>query len=878
VKRWFQANHFYTAPGVEHTAAHTLKSAEAIDEQTGALEPLLQMARKMPLNCPNASEVDAIRRRMQNESEALKGMAAAATSIEPMELEKVIARCELTVQVPLLAGAENSMAQKDVESMQEVLEQARRQGFLDDPERWLPELNGREVFRDLAEVLAALEAGKAVDVEKLQQERDAALEAAPQKKQSVAHVKSVKSARSTKGQGGRGRKSTITGLTEDDQTALLLGLMGAMEVCDIHRIEELLNDAMKEGVSDREVLREAQAMYKNLSSEAWVVEAVESRRQELDGPSRDGTALKAVQNLLKQAQRLQVAPEVIEPAKEAVRKQIRIRARATVTGKLFQEIDVEELQLMDNSFANLADFPGLKSPLEWRGHKAPSFFSFGASGPDVMLAHHNLDIKEALTRVDYGLEGQCITMFSNMLGWMYDRPVPEIQRAGLMDEIVNLARQDQSLADEVYVQAMKQLTGNPSTRSEVQGWKLLHTLCQHVCPSAALFEFVHVFLLGAIRRNRGNHEAAEAIKQCVADLNISASSEAGRGEDLVPFQVALIDSSVRRVRVPQSSTLAQLVEITAAQLGIHRAQDFALFQVTDGMEAHRLLPEATVVASLMQRLKKLQDMTKRSSRLLFKRKFMKVDEHLRADDLSHAMLTYRQAVSDFIHYPLEEDLRAILEISARVMLVERDYFRPHIEQGTLADAGVLEQVVPAVILAAHARRRLAQNLTELYMRTAETIDHNEQRLITMSRALSLMQRLRLFGAYYWTAKQIDDVPEAKRSVQDAPKAMCRINPQAQDATYVIAVDYFGLRFLTTGDLPGSLFQKGFLFNEEAVERLLVWGACQNVAQFVVTTVDPSQRFVGRVPMTIAMLTPAAVDIAFAVHMVYVMKGITEQRR
>merc|ERR1719188_796772 len=105
---------------------------------------------------------------------------------------------------------------------------------------------------------------------------------------------------------------------------------------------------------------------------------------------------------------------------------------------------------------------------------------------------------------------------------MYDRPVPEVQRALLLQDIVTAATQDKYLADEIYVQTMKQLTGNPSTRSQAQGWKLMLRLCQKVCPGSALHEFVHVFLMKAIKKEEDNREFTDLIKQGVADLNMTS--------------------------------------------------------------------------------------------------------------------------------------------------------------------------------------------------------------------------------------------------------------------------------------------------------------------------------------------------------------------
>jgi len=652
--------------------------------------------------------------------------------------------------------------------------------------------------------------------------------------------------------------------------------MGAMEVCDLERLEVALNEAIKQGVKEQEVMNDAQELYQNLAKEDWLVFKLREQVAALEGNSRgdESTNLKCLQNVIKQAEKMQVAAEDVKIAKKAVQGKMRSRARKTVNGKLLDEVDVEEMGLIDDSFAELADFTGLKSPCEWRGHRSMTWlpFAFGDSGAEVMLVHNKAGLKDALTKVPIGLETQAVHAFHNIQGWMYDRPVPEVQRASLMQEVVQTATQDKLLADEIYVQTMKQLTKNPSLRSQAQGWKLMLGLCQHVCPSQILHEFVHVFLLKALKSKAHSPEITDSIRQCIADLNMTAAPEK-IDEDTIPLQVMLIDSSVRKVHAPSGSTLQQIGEMVAEQLKIGKASDFAFFHIPEGM-GHRLLPDTVVLKTLLLRWQKLKEKTKKSSTLLFKRRFLRVDEYLQPGDLSHATLTYKQALWDYLHYPIQEDLRSILEIAVRILYVEREHFGEIAERYKLDS--ILDQVVPEVMFKLHDRRRIAQLISDSYVRIKKNLDPQEHRLVTMSRVLSLMQRLRLFGAFYWQCRQVMDVPKDKVSVPDAPKVICRLNPQA-DADYWVAVDYFGVRFLPVGASVGSAYQKGFLFNEEAVERVFIWGASQNVCQFVVSAVDPKAPHKGRVPMIISIMSPAAVDIAYAVDFICQMKGITKKK-
>merc|ERR1712070_1087228 len=144
------------------------------------------------------------------------------------------------------------------------------------------------------------------------------------------------------------------------------------------------------------------------------------------------------------------------------------------------------------------------------------------------------------------------------------------------------------------------------------------------------------------------------------------------------------------------------------------------------------------------------------------------------------------------------------------------------------------------------------------------INAGETRLDKMSRVMSLMQRMKLFGARCWRGKQVFQRWPEKVSIADAPEENCLINSKSQDGEYLIAVDNFGVRFVSPGS-TGEQFQRGFLFHDEAMERLTRWGAKENIVEFVVQSVSPQRPNAGRVPMIIRLSSTGAVDIAYAIH-------------
>lgn len=486
-----------------------------------------------------------------------------------------------------------------------------------------------------------------------------------------------------------------------------------------------------------------------------------------------------------------------------------------------------------------------------------------------MLKHSKLELQAALTNVGQTHETKAVNVFNDIQGWMGDRAIPEVQRMTLAEQITATATQDKSLADEVYVQLMKQLTENPGSRSVRRGWELMLACCQHACPSSTLHEFLHTFLLLALKNVDGILQAT--VRQCIADLNITASPEKLKEDNRVSLTIMLIDHSTRKVRVPSSAKLRQLGEILAEQLRISEPSDFSLFQITEGLSQHRLLPDNGVIANLQAKWQKLKEMTKRESRLLYKRRLLRVDEVLHHSDRKHAELTYKQALYDYLHYPVPEDPGVMTRVGAAVLWCERDGLKEIINKERLFDEGILEQLLPMSYLRDKNRKQVAKQVMEHFSTLRCTLDARDNPIWSMGRALSKMQKLKLFGAFCWQGRQVMELPADKASVEEAPKRMCIVHPSQQkgEMDYFICVDYFGVRFVAAS---GKNEVRGFLFNREALERVLVWGAKQDILQLVVSSVDPSQPAKGRIPMSIVIKSTAAVDVAYVIHMIYMSKS------
>jgi myosin heavy subunit len=881
---WLKKTNVYTAPGPENTAVAKLKTQEAIDGAVKELQIILEKGQTLPLPLPNVDTLKKNVKKMENESKWLAQMSAIERTVEPIEIDKVVARAKdlgmpeamtealsarralLKAQIPVKLAMVSALEQKDKEQLQQAWDEAVNQQLEGDAKvagKWIPELEAESVAVDVRKMLD--EILKAEEEERQRQtEEERKKKEDEERKRREAEAQAAKDA-----EAAGGRKKTITGLTMEDQQRVLLGINAAIHEFDTFLLEQRLTEATRQGM-EPEDLEQGQDFLNQLNSEDFLKQQIVAHTEKVSGSSPDSHDLKALQNLIKQAKSLQVCDDEIQKAQEAQQAGMRRRASHIAPGANVFAAGAagEEVELARGVFDNLFDFKHLKSPLQWKGHKSEFLLHFGrgARGEEVMLCHNKSEINDPLTKIPTSSDVAAQKNFKNILGWMHDKPVQEVTRLGYAQDIVDFAMKDSALGDEVYVQVMKQLTKNPSKRSLLLGWKLMLSLCQQVCPTSDLMDFVRAFISRNIESNSDNDEIKELCKHCLDDLNQLAQPDEEEEEDSVAIQVQLIDNSARKLIVKRSTTLDKLGEKMGETLKIFKHSDFSFFQLTEGLETHRLLPSHTVLAKLLDKWEQLKSQTGRTSKLLWKRRFMRVDEKLQAGDLMHATLTYRQALWDFYRYPIAEDYEFLCKIAGTILCVERDHYASYIRDKKLGDVGILEQLLPDYTLKQGVKRtKWATDVLTKYHALEGRLDPQETRLQKMSRIVSLVQKMKLFGAYYWLGRQVYSVAPEKVSIPDAPEENCKINPKQQEDEYWVVVDVFGVRFVTPTTQSGKQFQRGFLYHDEAMERIIRWGAKQNVVEFVVQTVNPANPKAGRVPMAIRIASTGAVDVAYCIH-------------
>merc|ERR1711953_375653 len=132
---------------------------------------------------------------------------------------------------------------------------------------------------------------------------------------------------------------------------------------------------------------------------------------------------------------------------------------------------------------------------------------------DKMLGHSSNCIAESITRVpkvcsQLEYDSGASLNFINISIVMMDKSAQECQRESCHQAILDLASQDENMRDEIYIQVVKQLRGNPSGKSCKLGWELLHHLCSSTPPSPALCEFIRAFAKDQREKLKADPETA----------------------------------------------------------------------------------------------------------------------------------------------------------------------------------------------------------------------------------------------------------------------------------------------------------------------------------------------------------------------------------
>lgn len=235
---------------------------------------------------------------------------------------------------------------------------------------------------------------------------------------------------------------------------------------------------------------------------------------------------------------------------EGNRNVARSMSRRTVTsGSVFNKRRTESKAsaMGQKLFMDLSNYSGLRDPITW-GREGLAEHEEAETDPElcaiVMLQHDPEHLRQSLTNLAPAHEQAARKNFTNLLRCMGDKPSPV--KGDLAEPIVKLAKKEKVLRDEVYVQLMKQLTDNPSTKSMLAGWELFHSLVKEELPTDELCEFLRGFLERSTNPDEHDDEEDEGEKG-------RAIRKSQKFEDTEARDNALVSTKALKEKVKEES-------------------------------------------------------------------------------------------------------------------------------------------------------------------------------------------------------------------------------------------------------------------------------------------------------------------------------------
>ncbi|CAK9017551.1 unnamed protein product, partial [Durusdinium trenchii] len=467
------------------------------------VEELLQAVNALP-NFPSSERLretaQAVSAQLAKELQCVEHLERLEKSTDAMEIEKALARAEglrlpkspltsqlqsrckaLQTQIPLQEAMRSAVQSNDESQLARVVEEVEKKGLDLRPKSWLPELE----MEALAEQVSKMQR----DAKTKDTDGAPAGPSIPQIRRSFAYRSS--------------RRQTFTGFSDAQQLQLLASLERAAEELDSVVMEQLLEQAIRNGIDEAD-LQEHHKLLCNLQDESFLRGAVEEVLKEVKGQCPPRNALQRLQNLSHQLRVLHGDAELIRAATRGAQQGTRQRSRSIAGAfdlrrQSVVKVNAEEIQACE-PFGDLSSFSKLKNEGTWKGHRNSLLQHVEVDPSGSMLGHSKVTIAESLTHLPKSREAMAVQNFRNIVIWMGDRPAQECQRIASRESVVNLVSSDPLMRDEVFTQLLKQLNGNPSPRSEWLGWQLLLQVCKTTPPSNELDDFVRFFCAQKMRR------------------------------------------------------------------------------------------------------------------------------------------------------------------------------------------------------------------------------------------------------------------------------------------------------------------------------------------------------------------------------------------
>ncbi|KAK7090248.1 hypothetical protein V1264_010070 [Littorina saxatilis] len=161
------------------------------------------------------------------------------------------------------------------------------------------------------------------------------------------------------------------------------------------------------------------------------------------------------------------------------------------------------------------------------------------------------------------------------------------------DYIIDPARRNKYLRDEIYCMLIKQLTNNPDKASEERGWVLMSLLCATATPHGELFDHCVGFLRGTKNRQaRACAEFLTAQKSSGSRLfppHVLEHEMLTKGQPNVRVQVMLPSGTPLTMEVGSRTRVSEIKREVKQRLHLQTAAEYSLF--LSGRESMHSLPD-----------------------------------------------------------------------------------------------------------------------------------------------------------------------------------------------------------------------------------------------------------------------------------------------
>lgn len=179
-----------------------------------------------------------------------------------------------------------------------------------------------------------------------------------------------------------------------------------------------------------------------------------------------------------------------------------------------------------------------------------------------MLKHQKTPINRSLTKLDNEQNKHALIIHKSLLGYCGDKAVTF--PASLALDILNLGIQHATLRNEIFLQAIKHTSGNPSSYGQIRAFHLICLCCDTFSPSTDFYLYVLNFLLESAQVDKDKGLDLTPIQQmasyCLVRIQAMYRSEAVNSidvESIEAYEARL--PAIASIYSPSEELLGELV-------------------------------------------------------------------------------------------------------------------------------------------------------------------------------------------------------------------------------------------------------------------------------------------------------------------------------